>query len=263
MQRINDFINAYDALLPSTWGAEVIASFLLMAHNPISFPIYRAEPMRLAAKLVGWDWPTRPPKAQRLNDSYKFIGEFIKPANASGLVIRDTLDAQSLIWCVTKSSHLPSNWSLEERHQFEAFRAKGGPAGDDLEDDAGPAIQHVWWVNQGQTFQQERAGGYIWAPLRTRAGYGVRHHLDVGTVQEGDAVMHYSNSVIRAVGIANSEATNAQRPEELPIEPWGEQGHMVSIRYQDVNPPLTIEAINSQLFILQPNGGPFTRGAGS
>ena len=27
-----------------------------------------------------------------------------------------------------------------------------------------------WWVSQNQTFKQERAGGFLWAPNQTEAG---------------------------------------------------------------------------------------------
>ena len=27
-----------------------------------------------------------------------------------------------------------------------------------------------WWVNPGQTYEQERAGGYLWAPKRVKNG---------------------------------------------------------------------------------------------
>jgi hypothetical protein len=34
-----------------------------------------------------------------------------------------------------------------------------------------PAIERrFWWVNQGKTFKEEREGGYIWAPQRTKSG---------------------------------------------------------------------------------------------
>lgn len=31
-------------------------------------------------------------------------------------------------------------------------------------------VMRYWWVNQNQTFQQERAGGYLWSPKRNADG---------------------------------------------------------------------------------------------
>jgi hypothetical protein len=45
---------------------------------------------------------------------------------ASGMPIRDILDAQSLVWWLTKS-HVPEDWSETERAAFEAFRLGNPP----------------------------------------------------------------------------------------------------------------------------------------
>src|SRR5688572_4558435 len=59
----------------------------------------------------------------------------------------------------------------------------------------------AWWVNQGSTYAQERKGGYVWAPTKTKAGRPVEHHTNVSRLQPGDAIVHYAGGSIRSVGV--------------------------------------------------------------
>jgi 5-methylcytosine-specific restriction protein B len=71
----------------------------------------------------------------------------------------------------------------------------------------------AWWVNQGSTYAQERKGGYVWAPTKTKAGHAVEHHTNVSRLQPGDAIIHYAEGSIRAVGIVREKPTRKRRPD--------------------------------------------------
>ena len=82
----------------------------------------------------------------------------------------------------------------------------------------------VWWVNQGQSFREESAGGYLWAPQTTRAGYSVEHHTDLMNASVGDVVISYAQGAIRALEEVTAETVEHDRPDELPEGEWPREG---------------------------------------
>lgn len=44
-------------------------------------------------------------------------------------------------------------------------------------DEPAPVLSaaRYWWVNQGATYEQERAGGFLWAPMKSKSGQTFRH----------------------------------------------------------------------------------------
>ncbi len=47
----------------------------------------------------------------------------------------------------------------------------------------GNRLPSWWWVNQGATYEQERAGGYLWAPKQGKAGYAFGHWTNMAKLQ--------------------------------------------------------------------------------
>lgn len=80
-----------------------VASMLLMAVDPNAFPIYRPTPFRKAYQLTGFDAPDhKGAEADRYAEALGFLDQLIEEAATRGLDLRDRLDAQSVIWVVTK-----------------------------------------------------------------------------------------------------------------------------------------------------------------
>lgn len=107
--------------------------------------------------------------------------------------------------------------------------------------------QNWWWVNQGRTYKQERAGGYIWAPEKGKDGQDIFHHMNVSKVRAGDIIFHYVDGKIVSVSTATADAFKAAKPQELPTEMWGQEGFMVSVNYTDLDPPIARDTISLQL----------------
>lgn len=57
-----------------------------------------------------------------------------------------------------------------------------------------------WWVNQGQSHEHEREGGYLWAPLLGATGAAIDHHMNVSRLSPGDVILHYSGGLVRSIG---------------------------------------------------------------
>lgn len=112
----------------------------------------------------------------------------------------------------------------------------------------------VWWVNQGATYAKERDGGLLWAPMLNKAGRPQHHWETMDEVREGDVVLHYSNGSLRAVSRVSAAAKPAPNP--LDNESWDSAGRLVETRYQELNEPIALGAIDEAARIKQ--GSPFT-----
>lgn len=68
-------------------------------------------------------------------------------------------------------------------------------------------VRRYWWVNQGPELR------YIWAPKQHDSGRRLRHWTNVRSVSQGDVLLHYAKGAIRALGQADEDGREAQRPE--------------------------------------------------
>ena len=102
--------------------SEVLASFLLMGEDPHNSPIYRAAPYNKAYQLLGFDRPDTP--FLRYKGSLDFLDTFLLEAESRGLKLRDRLDGQSLVWCITKWDPL-DDWDQATKDAFLAYRDNG------------------------------------------------------------------------------------------------------------------------------------------
>lgn len=100
-----------------------------------------------------------------------------------------------------------------------------------------------WWVNQGQTFREERSGGYLWSPKRKRDRNGnatVRNpfYEYMREVAPGDIVFSYKDSHIVACGIITSYCYESPKPSEFGKsgQNWSQIGWRVNVNYADVEP---------------------------
>ena len=130
-------------LMPDT-----LASFMLMADDGTRYPIYRATPYKDAYRLTGSATPQRGTKSwKRYGHALNFVDEFIGQAAARGLQIDDRLDAQSLIWCVTKttlSEKWPEDWPQEDKDALAAYREDGVTPPPPPGDGQGPVPADPW-----------------------------------------------------------------------------------------------------------------------
>ena len=48
-----------------------------------------------------------------------------------------------------------------------------------------------YWVNQGKTYNEEREGGYLWAPIENANGTTFFHWNNITKLLPGDIVFNY------------------------------------------------------------------------
>lgn len=94
-------------------------------------------------------------------------------------------------------------------------------------------------VFQGNTFDAEYAGGFIWAPKYNQGG-GTCHHWDkLLDVRKGDLIIHCADGYIQAVSVAKGVCYDAESPRELSEEQlWAKDGRMVDCEYIKFNKPI-------------------------
>src|SRR5690606_33405550 len=102
-----------------------------------------------------------------------------------------------------------------------------GPAAARGESRARPAA--FWWVNQGQSYETERDGGFMWAPLTHRAGRQMAHHRAMADLGIGDVVFHYAQGHVRAIGRVTGAAERKTHPTYRANEGEDVEGRLVPV----------------------------------
>lgn len=115
----------------------------------------------------------------------------------------------------------------------------------------------IWWVNQGTTIDAEKEGGYLWAPTENKTGRSIYHWKTMLEVKEDDIILHYSDGNLRYVGQVLSPAEKFQNPHNtISGEDWVQDGHMIRVEYNELNPPVPLNKFSDKLTNLNIKQGP-------
>ena len=119
---------------------ESMASFLLMARDATLHPFYASRPFGRAYRFSGHPRAARGAERwEQYGHAVAFLDELIGQAKDRGLEIRDRLDAQSLVWCVTSPGHRPEDWPDDVLTALDAYRESGGVHVEPPEEEPEPA----------------------------------------------------------------------------------------------------------------------------
>jgi putative restriction endonuclease len=93
-----------------------------------------------------------------------------------------------------------------------------------------------WWVNQNQTYRHEIDGGYLWAPKRNARGARNPFYEFMREVAPGDVVFSFSDTYIRAIGIARGYCRESPKPTEFGSAGinWSQIGWKVDVFWQEL-----------------------------
>jgi len=94
-----------------------------------------------------------------------------------------------------------------------------------------------WWVNQNQTFKQEQAGGYLWSPKRNANGGKNPFYEAMREVAPGDIVFAFVDTLIAAIGMAQSYCWESPKPSEFGStgQYWSGVGWKVRVHFHRLN----------------------------
>ncbi len=116
-----------------------------------------------------------------------------------------------------------------------------------------------WWVNQGQTYAQELAGGYLWSPKRAKDGSRRSYYDAMTDAEVDDLIVHYVSKPFGAVvnvSVVEAPAISHAQPAELQhTRMWNDDGWLLRVTYvENVQPVPKRDAI-----ALGPTEPPFAR----
>ena len=103
-----------------------------------------------------------------------------------------------------------------------------------------------WWVNLGDSYEEARKLGALWAPLKDKRGNPNNSWESLDLVKRGDIVLHYANKKIRAI----STVTNGPRVAEKTLsdrKQWQDLGREIAVGIQDFDFTIEISEIPMEL----------------
>lgn len=75
----------------------------------------------------------------------------------------------------------------------------------------------IYLVNQGKTYQYERAGSYIWSPKLNKAGNQNKGYSLMKTVRKGDFLIHNSGGKLSAISVVKETVRHVFSQESLRL----------------------------------------------
>ncbi|WP_207346451.1 AAA family ATPase [Arthrobacter sp. E3] len=108
-------------------GLTMFASVLLLCRDPFSFPPYRARAVKNFLKLVGWsDRGANGTPSERYQLLLDALDEMLRLAPGHGIVLRNRLDAQGLLWTVMNVDP-DEQWASNESAALRKWRGDKVP----------------------------------------------------------------------------------------------------------------------------------------
>src|SRR5258706_10814126 len=97
-----------------------------------------------------------------------------------------------------------------------------------------------WWVNQNQTYRHEVPGNYLWSPKRNANGHRNPFYDFMREIAPGDVVFSFADTLIKAIGVASSNAYEAPKPLEFGQAGayWDNIGWRVDVRFAELRLPI-------------------------
>lgn len=99
-----------------------------------------------------------------------------------------------------------------------------------------------WWVNQGDSFEEARKLGTLWAPLKDKRGFTKPYWDSLELLIPGDVVFHYANKKVKAISSVVSTFRIAEK-RLADRDQWQNLGREVSVEIQDFDFHVPLEEI--------------------
>ena len=174
-----------DSVLKTPGERIAFASLFLMGLDPASFAFYRAEPIRVFERLLAADPPADGASPGAAYEHHlDFIHTFLQRLQDAGVDARDTLDAQSLIWILTKGDEPEFRaWRGEDTtdatpksdalHLLIRWAVAREPATIELHREIAERAGAVWWGKIGDPAARAAVGKERRAVLDKQIAEGV------------------------------------------------------------------------------------------
>ena len=154
----------------------------------------------------------------------------------------------------------------EEQAEYIEFYQTGKPFVYEIKllprDQQSSLQPNIWWVNQGMTLDEEKAGEFMWAPLSDKRGRSQYHWDTMGEVRKGDIVLNYANGYIQYVSHVVADVEHTTKPESIASSTWRENGRLVRLKYFPLEPQIPLVQFAKDIMNLGIHHGPIHLSAG-
>lgn len=101
---------------------------------------------------------------------------------------------------------------------------------------------NVFYVYQGDTYNYECLGGYVWSPKLNKSGHKNAGYNTMTKIKKNDFIFHNCNGKLMAISVAKTDCYDSDRPAELMNNSnnWNNDGYRIDTDYIVFNKPLNI-----------------------
>lgn len=117
-----------------------------------------------------------------------------------------------------------------------------------------------WWVFQNSTYNEEKAGGFLWAPKKGKNSIPF-HWKNMEYLQEGDIIFSSYKQRIVAISTVISKAYTFIKPFATNSEtPWENDGNKVDLNFHELNNAINYQQFSNKLLtLLNETRGPINK----
>jgi len=107
-------------------------------------------------------------------------------------------------------------------------------------------------VFQNKSYEEERNGGYLWAPQKNKNGQTFHHWTDMKLIKKGDIIFNSFNGKLVSILTAQANCQEHERPTGLEqLDLWEKDGWLVDVEYNDLEQPITYKNHMEDILKLQ------------
>ncbi|MYL48295.1 HNH endonuclease [Halobacillus litoralis] len=107
-------------------------------------------------------------------------------------------------------------------------------------------------VFQNKSYNEERKGGFLWAPQRNHLGQTFHHWTDMRNIKKGDIIFSSYGGQMLSVLVAKEDCIEHEKPVDLDgLDLWEKDGFMVNAEYIDLSVPIVYKDYMNSILALQ------------
>ena len=119
-----------------------------------------------------------------------------------------------------------------------------------------------WFVIQSETYNEEKNGGFLYAPKYQKNGRTAFHHENVKRIKRDDRIFCYCKSNIVAIAKALTDGYESMIPSSIKGR-WNDYGFKVDVEYDELSKPIKIENYKDKYMrVYEPKYSPFDKYGG-
>lgn len=100
----------------------------------------------------------------------------------------------------------------------------------------------IFYVFQGDTYYDERDGGFVWSPNLNENGRRNNGYTTMTFIKKGDFILHNFDGKMMAISIAQTNCFEAKKPSYKRNKgtAWNDEGYRVDTDYYELEEPVEI-----------------------